>query len=209
MKIYTTLLDYYGDLDWWPANTPYEVMVGAILTQNTAWGNVEKAIANFGDNLTPEFIRDVDISKLSEIIHPAGFFNQKAGYLKEVTRWYANYNFDATTVQKENMEKLRVELLAVKGVGRETADSILLYAFNFPTFVVDAYTTRLCSRIPIDVGKGYEQIKASFEKSIPRDIKAYNNNHALIVINGKNHCRKKPLCNGCPLFDMCEKYGIT
>ena len=208
MKIYDTLLAHYGDLDWWPADTPYEVMVGAVLTQNTAWGNVEKAIANFGDKLTPETVQNMDISELADIIRPAGFFNQKAVYLKAVTEWYAGYGFDVTTVQEESPEKLRTELLGVKGVGRETADSILLYAFGFPTFVVDAYTVRLCERIPINVGKGYEALKAHFEGGVPKDTKIYNNYHALIVINGKNYCRKKPLCDGCPLYERCRHAHI-
>ena len=204
MKIYDTLLAHYGDLNWWPADTPYEVMVGAVLTQNTAWDNVEKAIANFGNKLTPECVQGMDISELTEIIRPAGFFNQKAVYLKAVTEWYSGYSFDVRAVQKEPLGKLRAELLGVKGVGRETADSILLYAFDFPTFVVDAYTVRLCERIPIDAGKGYEAVKAHFESGVTKDAKVYNNYHALIVINGKNHCRKKPLCDGCPLY----LYGI-
>jgi endonuclease-3 related protein len=150
----------------------------------------------------------MDVSVLAEIIRPAGFFNQKAAYLKTVTEWYAGYDFDISTVQKEPLEKLRTELLGVRVVGRETADSILLYAFGFPTFVVDAYTVRLCERLPIDAGKGYEAVKAHFEGNIPRNSKTYNNYHALIVINGKNHCRRKPLCNGCPLVEMCGRCGL-
>lgn len=199
-SIYETLLARYGDLHWWPAKTPYEVIVGAVLTQNTAWSNVEKAIANFGDNLSPEFIANNDIAKLAEIIQPAGFFNQKANYLKTVTAWYATYNYDVAMVQKEPLEKLRSELLAVKGVGQETADSILLYAFEFPTFVIDAYTVRLCERYPIKAGKSYAEIKKHFEDNLPKSIEVYNNFHALIVINAKNHCRKKkPICETCPL----------
>ena len=208
LSIYKTLSARYGNLHWWPAKTPYEVMVGAILTQNTAWGNVEKAIANFGDQLTPEFVQGADIKKLSEIIHPAGFFNQKSVYLKNMTDWYAKYSFDVPTVRRESLEKLRPELLSVKGIGKETADSILLYTFGFPTFVVDAYTTRLCERYPIDIKKDYDSIKACFEKSLPKDVDVYNNFHAMIVINAKDHCRKKPLCTGCPLEESCKKRGV-
>ena len=208
LKIYDTLLTKYGDLDWWPADTSYEVITGAVLTQNTAWGNVEKAIANFNGKLTPEIIQDIDISDLIKIIRPAGFFNQKASYLKAVTKWYKNYNYDVPTVQKEPLEKLRAELLDVKGVGRETADSILLYAFGFTSFVVDAYTIRLCERVPVDAGKSYDSIKTYFENAVPKDAKFYNNYHALIVINGKNHCKKKPLCDGCPLHEMC-RFGFS
>ncbi|MCL2081013.1 MAG: endonuclease III domain-containing protein [Oscillospiraceae bacterium] len=204
--IYETLLARYGDLRWWPAKTPYEVIVGAVLTQNTAWGNVEKAIANFGGSLSPETVAGSDFSKLTEIIRPAGFFNQKAGYLKAVTAWFAGYGYSAADVQREPPGKLRDELLAVKGIGPETADSILLYAFGFPTFVIDAYTVRLCGRYPIDAGGGYAAVKAYFEENLPRSADVYNNFHAMIVINAKEHCRKKPLCGGCPLDGMCGKY---
>jgi endonuclease-3 related protein len=208
LNIYETLHAHYDNLDWWPAKTPYEVMVGAILTQNTAWSNVEKAIANFTD-LSPQFIQDCDIAKLTEIIRPAGFFNQKAGYLKAVTAWFAKYSFDVPTVQRESLEKLRPELLAVKGIGKETADSILLYAFGFPTFVVDAYTVRLCERHPLEVGKGYDAVKAHFEDNLPCDADLYNNYHAMIVINAKEHCRKsKPLCGKCPLAGSCKKVTV-
>ncbi|GHV06972.1 endonuclease [Clostridia bacterium] len=203
--IYDTLYARYGDLHWWPGETPYEIIVGAVLTQNTAWSNVEKAIANFGSNLSPEFVAGCDISKLSEIIRPAGFFNQKAAYLKAVTAWYAGYRYDVPTVQKQPLDTLRAELLAVKGIGQETADSILLYAFEFPTFVVDAYTHRLCERLPIKAGKSYAEVKAYFEKRVQKSAKTYNHFHAMIVINAKEHCRKKPLCDGCPLSADCKK----
>ncbi|MDR1570361.1 MAG: endonuclease [Oscillospiraceae bacterium] len=206
--IYKTLLAHYGELNWWPTKTPYEVIVGAVLTQNTAWGNVEKAIAGFGDNLTPEFMENVGLAELTEIIRPAGFFNQKAGCLKAVTAWYAGYGYDAPTLQREPLAKLRTELLTTKGVGQETADSILLYAFGFMTFVVDAYTARLCGRYPIETGKGYEAVKAYFEGNLPQSAGVYNNFHALIVINAKEHCRKKPLCDGCPLGGTCWRCGI-
>ncbi|MDR2650408.1 MAG: endonuclease [Clostridiales bacterium] len=205
LSIYETLLAHYGELHWWPARTPYEVMVGAVLTQNTAWSNVEKAIANFGDTLSPETIADANLAELAETIRPAGFFNQKAGYLKAVTAWYAWYGYDVPTVQKEPLGKLRAELLAAKGVGQETADSILLYAFGFPTFVVDAYTVRLCARYPIEAGKGYTAVKTYFESNLPQSADVYNGFHAQIVINAKEHCRKKPVCDGCPLGGTCGR----
>ena len=210
-QIYQTLHTYYGNLDWWPADTPYEVMVGAVLTQNTAWSNVEKAIANFTD-LSPQFVQECGIAELAGVIRPAGFFNQKAAYLKAVTAWFAKYDFDVPTVQRETLEKLRPELLSVKGVGKETADAILLYTFGFPTFVVDAYTVRLCERYPIETGKGndcYDAVKAHFEDRLPRDADLYNNYHAMIVINAKEYCRKsKPLCGDCPLAGNCGRVGV-
>lgn len=208
LSIYETLLAHYGELHWWPAETPYEVMVGAVLTQNTAWSNVEKAIANFGDDLSPETVLNTNLADLTEIIRPAGFFNQKAAYLKAVTEWFGKYGFDVPTVQREALAKVRAELLSTKGVGRETSDSILLYAFGFPTFVVDDYTVRLCGRYPIEVGKGYGAVKAYFEGSLERSAEVYNKFHALIVINAKEHCRKKPLCVTCPLSETCRRCGV-
>jgi len=206
--LYDALLAQYGELGWWPAKTPYEVIVGAVLTQNTAWHNVEKAIRNFGGDFSAETVIDTGHAELAEIIRPSGFFNQKALYLKAVTAWYQGYGFDVATVRNEPLEKLRRELLAVKGLGKETADSILLYAFGFPTFVVDAYTVRLCERYPLDAGKGYDAVKAFFEAKLPCSAALYNNFHAMIVINGKEHCKKKPACGECPLVNRCGKTGL-
>ncbi len=208
VPLYETLLAHYGELHWWPAKTPYEVMAGAVLTQHTAWVNVEKAIANFGKTLSPETVANAGLAGLAEIIRPAGFYNQKAGYLKAVTAWYAKYGCDVSIVRRESLGKLRAELLSTKGVGQETADSILLYAFGFPTFVVDAYTVRLSERYPIDAGKGYAAVKAYFEANLPKNAEVYNNFHALIVINAKEHCRKKPSCDGCPLGEKCGRRGL-
>ncbi|MDR1253457.1 MAG: endonuclease [Oscillospiraceae bacterium] len=202
--IYETLLAHYGELQWWPAKTPYEVIVGAILTQNTSWVNVKTAIANFGANLSPESVANTDIAKLAETIRPAGFFNRKAAYLKAVTEWFERYSYDVFTIRQKPLSKIRAELLSIKGVGQETADSILLYAFGFPSFVVDAYTVLLCNRFPVETGKGYAAVKAYFENNLPQNAKIYNNFHALIVINAKKHCRKAA-CDGCPLSETCGK----
>jgi endonuclease-3 related protein len=208
VSIYEALFARYGELNWWPAKTPYEVVVGAILTQNTAWSNVEKALANFDGDVSPEAVARAGLAELAEMIRPAGSFNQKAAYLKAATAWFAGYGCDAPAVRREPFEKLRAELLATKGVGPETADSILLYAFGFPTFVVDAYTVRLCERYPLDAGKDYAAVKAFFEDALPRSAELYNNFHALIVINAKEHCRKKPSCAGCPLHERCGRRGV-
>lgn len=208
IKLYELLLSYYGEQEWWPANSPYEVMVGAILTQNTAWGNVEMAIARFEGNLNPEFIRDLEMEALKEIIRPSGFFNQKAVYLKSLTSWYSQYNYDASILRREPMEKIRNELLGVKGIGPETADSILLYAFNFPSFVVDTYTMRLCERYSVCAGKNYNAVKQYFEQIFEPDAALYNNFHALIVTHAKTHCRKTPVCAGCPLEETCVRVGV-
>ncbi|MDR3129869.1 MAG: endonuclease III domain-containing protein [Tannerellaceae bacterium] len=207
LSIYETLFAHYGNLHWWPAKTPYEVIVGAVLTQNTTWSNVEKAIANFGEDLSPETVANADLIELAEIIRPSGFFNQKANYLKAVTTWFAKYDYDVPAVRSEPLEKVRGELLSTKGIGLETADAILLYAFDLPTFVVDAYTIRLCGRYPIDTGKDYATVKAYFEGNLPQSTEFYNIFHALIVMNAKARCRKKPLCEGCPLGERCKKKG--
>lgn len=219
LKLYDTLSSRYGDLNWWPAKSPYEVMVGAVLTQNTAWSNVEKAIDNFflptkdypTGRLTPELIETATLEELSQIIKPSGFFNQKAVYLKELTKWYKQYDYSVETVKSHELGKLRKELLCVKGIGDETADSILLYAFEKPTFVVDSYTKRLLKRLKTDVDISYYPIKKYFEDNLQGNEHLYNNFHALIVINAKEHCKVKPKCgtdedkeeDRCPLYGRC------
>ena len=204
--VYTALYAAYGDAKWWPADTPYEVIAGAVLTQNTAWGNVEKALAGFGGRLSPEFVEEIPAAELADIIRPAGFYNQKAAYLKAVTAWFRKYDYSAENAAEQPLSALRPELLAVKGVGRETADSILLYALGLPSFVVDAYTKRLLTRLglpEIKTRPDYESVRAFFESGLERDVYLYNNFHALIVVNAKRHCRARPLCGGCPLSDIC------
>ena len=199
LELYAILNNSYGNQRWWPAQTPYEVMVGAVLTQNTAWGNVEKAIAGFGGELTPERVASLPLDELKSIIRPAGFFNQKSAYLKTLTAWFAENNYDAGVVAARPMAAVRGELLNLRGIGPETADSILLYAFGFPTFVVDAYTRRLLTRLGIDVPMDYYSIKAYLESRLPVDAALYNNFHALIVRHANAHCRAKAACGGCPL----------
>lgn len=203
--IYQTLYAHYGDLHWWPADSTFEVMVGAVLTQNTAWTNVEKAMRQFKGELSPERIVQLSSDELEAIIRPAGFYRQKAQYLKAVSAWFLRYDADPKRVRSGSPEVIRSELLAVRGVGNETADSILLYAFDFPSFVVDAYTMRLFQRIPLAAGNKYMEIKRFCEAQLPTDAVLYNRFHALIVENAKEHCRKKPICVGCPLANMCAK----
>ena len=203
VEIYDLLLARYGHRHWWPAETPFEVCVGAILTQNTNWGNVEKAIANLKRDglLSPEALRDVPVAVLAESIRPSGFFNVKSFRLKA----FVAYLFDHHGGSLERMfagewRKLRVELLGVPGIGRETCDSILLYAGEKPSFVVDAYTRRLLAALGlIDAQADYEAVRSLFMDNLPADPHLYNEYHALIVQHGKEHCRKRPLCTGCPL----------
>jgi endonuclease-3 related protein len=208
--IYEKLLSFYGDPHWWPGETPYEIMVGAVLTQNCAWSNVEKAIANLKAvcDLTPEAIAEMDNEKLAGLIRPAGFFTRKALYLKAITKWYEGYGYSVENVRQNELYKMRKEILSVKGIGNETADSILLYAFGMHSFVIDAYTGRLCKRFPIEAGETYETKKRFFETHFREgnaSTAEYNNFHALIVINAKEHCNTKPRCGGCPLEKLCRK----
>lgn len=203
--IYKALFARYGDLQWWPAKTPYEMMVGAILTQNTAWTNVEKAIRQFAGDLTPERVYHLPSEELQDLIRPAGFRRQKSEYLKALTAWFLAYDCDVKRIQNLPLSAVRGELTGLRGVGNETADAILLYAFGFPTFVVDAYTMRLFGRYPLDAGKSYAQVKEFIESRLSPDALMYNRFHALIVQNGKEHCKKQARCEGCPLETTCRK----
>jgi len=200
--IYGELFDRYGPQGWWPASEPYEVVVGAVLTQNTAWTNVERAIARFGNELTPKRVLSLTHEELTSIIAPAGYYNSKARCLVRVTEWYQRQAAGGLKIAQ--LEEKRQELLSLKGVGPETADSILLYAFGLPVFVVDAYTRRLMERLGFDVPKQYERIRKAFERTLPKDAALYNEYHALIVTHCKRHCRKKPLCEGCVLQARCS-----
>jgi endonuclease-3 related protein len=201
--LYACMYRRYGDLHWWPAETPYEVMTGAVLTQNTAWRNVEKAVARFAGRLSPQFVEEIREADLAEIIRPAGFFNQKASYLKTLTAWFKRYGYDVSAVRATPLAELRSELLALRGVGPETADSVLLYAFDLPVFPADAYTLRLLNRLAAPTTPfRYGNAQALFAAGL--DASLYNNAHALIVINAKEHCRAKPVCAGCPATEMCE-----
>jgi endonuclease-3 related protein len=181
--LYKKLLAAYGHQHWWPADTPYEVVVGAVLTQNTNWKNVEKAIANLKKEgaLNEKAILEMDIRKLQRLVKPSGFYKQKAERLKLVTRkWVELKDADLSSRQ------LRSEWLSVKGIGKETADSILLYAMDRPFFVIDAYTRRFCKRHLKKEFREYDDYRWFFEKNLPRNIKLYKEYHALIVEWGKD-----------------------
>lgn len=223
-KIYGLLSDHFGNQDWWPVDKEYhkdngsdprfEIIVGAILTQNTAWGNVEKALVNLKTNnfLTVRKIVETDLENLKMMIQPSGFFNQKAQRLKILaSHVHENYEDDLDKFFNRDLQEIRRELLSLNGIGPETADSILLYAGNHPIFVVDAYTKRICKRVSVKIrGESYDRIQQYFEgelhKSFPRRDTAqiYKELHALIVELAKNYCKKKPECNKCPLKDHCE-----
>jgi endonuclease-3 related protein len=193
-----------GPMHWWPAQTPFEVIVGAILTQSTAWGNVERAIANLrsAGMLTPTAMLRVRAARLAALVRPSGYFRQKAKKLKAFVRFlHAGYGGSLDRMFETPTMKLREELLSVHGIGPETADSILLYAGNHTVFVVDAYTHRIFERHGIIGGKpDYERVRAFIEHSIPMRAELFNEFHALIVNTGKNWCRKStPRCEECPL----------
>jgi len=202
-EIYQLLFQRFGPQHWWPGQTQFEIITGAILTQNTNWGNVEKAIVNLraAELLTPKKLHDIKVSSLAELIRPAGYYNIKAKRLKNFANWlFENYNGQLKELEKADTERLRTELLAVKGIGRETADSILLYALNRCVFVVDAYTARVVFRHElIGPGAGYEEIRELFESNLPGETKLFNEYHALLVRVGKEFCRPKARCSGCPL----------
>lgn len=210
LEIFDTLLAAYGPRFWWPAETPFEVCIGAILTQNTNWGNVEKAIANLkrAGLLTPGRLRDIPTEQLAELIRPAGYFNVKSARLKDFITWlYRVFEGNLAAMFSGEWRELRPELLAVRGIGPETCDSILLYAGHKPTFVVDAYTRRLFSRLGlISPQAGYDEVRDLFMANLPNDVALFNEYHALIVEHCKEHCRSKPLCGECHLRFRCDHH---
>lgn len=213
IQIYTRLFKAFGPQKWWPAQTRFEVIVGAILTQNTNWGNVEKALRNLKSQklLSPQAFRNISQRKLAVLIKPSGYFNVKAKRLKSFISFLFNeYDGNLRKMGKENTSILRQKLLAVNGVGPETADSILLYAFNKPIFVVDAYTRRIFYRHNIvDRDEDYVSIQKKFMKSLRHEPQMFNEYHALIVRLGKDFCKPKPLCEQCLLnnfhYSLIEK----
>jgi endonuclease-3 related protein len=201
---YQILDDHFGNLHWWPGDSPLEVIVGAILTQNTAWKNVEKAISALKrhDLLSAVALMEIPERELAGLIRPSGYYNIKAGRLKAFFIFLRD-QFSGSLEQMfaEDVSILRQELLGIKGVGAETADSILLYAGGKPVFVVDAYTRRILSRHGIVATRSsYGEIQRLFMDRLPADAALFNQYHALIVYTGKNYCRKQPRCQECPLY---------
>lgn len=209
--VFHRLLEAYGPQEWWPADSPFEMMVGAVLTQNTAWTNVEKAIANLrgASLLTTQAILGLPDNELAALLRPAGYFNVKARRLKALCAFLTDRNAaDAPErlAGQGTAAELRAALLAVHGVGEETADSILLYGLNLPLFVVDAYTRRIFGRLGhLDGAESYAAIQSMFHRRLPADPDLYNEYHALIVHLGKHVCRPKPRCATCPLASRCRE----
>lgn len=211
LGVFEALLQHFGPQRWWPARTPFEMMIGAILTQNTAWTNVEKAIARLrtARALSPTALRAVPLERLAEWIRPAGYYNIKARRLRALVDWlYAKYQGSVRRMLAERPDRLRQELLSIHGIGPETADSILLYAAGHPVFVVDAYTRRFLSRHGwIGPRASYDEIACLFSERLPRDAALFNEYHALIVALGKAYCRAKPRCESCPLRSFLPAEG--
>lgn len=203
--VYARLLARHGPQHWWPGDSPFEIMVGAVLTQNTAWINVERAIANLivNDALDPATLLAVDVDRLAEWLRPSGYFNVKARRLRNFCRWYRDGGEYAVLMQQDTAT-LRQALLTINGVGPETADDILLYALERPVFVIDAYTRRLFTRLGlIEGGEGYETLRHACERALGPDVALFNEYHALIVVHAKYHCRVRPQCGDCCLRRLC------
>jgi endonuclease III related protein len=207
-EIYSRLFKNYGTQRWWPAGSPFEVMVGAILTQSAAWKNVETAIANLkaAGVLSPAALREIDLQRLAVLIRPAVYYNVKARKLKALVQWFmSSCNDDISMMRMKDAGKLRAELLDVWGIGEETADSIVLYAAEKPVFVIDAYTRRIIDHIGLKPdGNRYSDYQALLVRNLPADTVVYNEYHALLVHLGKETCRPKPLCSGCCIKDICK-----
>jgi len=211
-EVYQTLINHYGEQHWWPAESRFEMMVGAILTQNTAWTNVEKALSNLrkNDALNFQSLEKSSHEQLIEWIRPAGFFNHKSAYILEMVS-NVRKKFDGSLDALFALESstLRKELLSWKGIGKETADSIILYAAEKPTFVVDAYTKRICKRHGwIEEKVNYDDVAKLFTDNLPEDVQLYNEYHALIVRSCKDYCTaRNPKCAECPLKPFLPKFN--
>jgi endonuclease III related protein len=208
MGIYNRLFACYGPQHWWPAETYFEVIVGAILTQSAAWTNVEKGIFNLKRDraLSPEALRRLPQSELAGLIYPCGYYNAKAVKLKAFATWFGDrFQDNLEKMFSEDTGSLRKDLLEVHGIGEETADSILLYAGNKPIFVIDAYTRRIVNRLGLKPrGDRYVDYQNLFSRNLPREVLMFNEYHALLVALGKETCHKQPRCDSCCLSDLCS-----
>ena len=203
LLIYELLESYFGNLHWWPGDSPFEIIVGAILTQNTVWRNVNIAISSLKSKglLSPQGILGTEDDVLAGLIRSSGYYNVKTQRLKSFVRYLnQEYSDNLDGMFSEDLHTLRGKLLAIKGIGEETADSILLYAGEKPVFVVDAYTRRILQRHDmINESDTYADIQRLFMNHLPRSVPIYNQYHALLVNAGKHFCSRTPRCDGCPL----------
>lgn len=209
MEIYETMSHTLGPSNWWPGDSPFEIAVGAVLTQNTNWGNVEKAIGNLekAGCLSAKAMYDLQQKELAELIRPAGYYNVKAKRLRNLLQFLKDEaKFEIRRLASYELNDLRPMILDINGIGPETADAILLYALEMPTFVVDAYTHRMMNRHGLAwENMNYHELQALFMDALPEDVALYNEYHALIVRFGKEWCRKRAgLCDICPLQPLLE-----
>jgi len=207
LTVYRQLYNAFGPQHWWPADSPFEVIVGAILTQQTSWKNAALAIESLKRTklLSPRAILKTSDPKLQMTIRSSGYYKQKAKKLKIFCRFFLKeYKGSIKKMRSSPISHLRSQLLSIWGIGHETADSILLYALDKPIFVVDAYTIRIGERVGLFKSGGYEHVRHYFESHLPRSVPLFKEYHALLVELGKRYCRTKPLCNGCPLNDGCR-----
>ena len=213
LDIYGLMLERYGAQNWWPGETPFEMMVGAVLTQAAAWTNVEKAISNLiaADALSAHAIRSIKQEELAKLVYPSGYYNSKARKLKALAEYLGRrFDDDLDAMQNEDVSTLRAELLGVYGIGEETADDILLYALSKPTFVVDNYTRRIFHRLGLAPEKGsYSIYRSMFMDNLPAGQELFGEYHALIVRHGKEVCKKRPACEGCCLLEVCPTGKAT
>lgn len=233
-RAYDRMLERYGPQGWWPttprgATTPryfpgqaerqlsatqqWEIVVGAILTQNTSWSNATLALENLSARgcLSLECVRSLPHAELAQLIHPARYYNQKARHLQELAAYIAqHYGGDVAAMLRRPFDELRCELLGRRGIGPETADSILLYAAGCPAFVIDAFTRRICVRLGwVEEGVSYAQLQSLFVSSLQRDVGLFNEYHALIVRHASEHCRPKPVCSNCCLRRLCDHARVA
>lgn len=209
-ELLTRLYLNYGDLDWWPADGPFEVMVGAVLTQRTSWTNVERALSNLraAGIDSPRRLMALPEDALEGLVRPSGTYRQKARRLRALfTLVEEAWGGSLEAFLDRPASQLREDLLGVTGIGPETADSIILYAAKRPVFVVDAYTLRILDRVGVEAGRSYDEVASWFTAGLPEDVDIFNNLHAMLVVLGKEHCRKRPSCPGCPLDDICPYKG--
>ena len=213
IAIYERLFSAYGKQHWWPGSSAFEIIIGAILTQQVAWKNVEKAVAALkaADLMNEEALLRAPLDEVAALIRPTIYYNQKAKKLRSFLEFLQErHRGDLADLFALSVPEMREELLSVRGIGEETADSIILYAAHKPSFVIDAYTRRIMQRLGLITGKeSYAALRALFMEQLPRDVALYNEYHALFVRHGKERCRARvPICSGCPLRDMCE-YAAT
>ena len=206
IEIYERLAERYGGQEWWPAESRFEVMVGAILVQNTAWGNAEKAIRALSDAglLSPEGLRSADEGEVAQLVRSSGYYRSKARKLKALVEWLGEREDDIDALMSAEPDELREELLGVHGIGEETADDILLYALDMPVFVIDSYTRRLVYRLGLGPETGaYSLYQRLFTDHLPEDAALFNEYHALVVTHCVSVCKKEPACGECCLLSVC------